>query len=197
MGGEYMKRSFLLAISVMALTIVSDQLLAAEAETPAERAAPAARQRAPARERARPAPMPQRQAASQPSSSFTGTQAGGFGGGNAGGGGFSDKALLSQLGVCNQMFGPNMTASSTPMQMPCTPGPGANGSMPAKFTLAGVISFDTPKIPVLLAGGNVVLIGAVIDIATAPRLPVSRSSTRTPRHRRSDPMPPASGPTKP
>ena len=38
--------------------------------------------------------------------------------------------------------------------------------MPAKFTLAGVISFDTPKIPVLLAGGNVVLIGAIIDIGT-------------------------------
>jgi hypothetical protein len=88
-----MKRSLFLAVSVIALTTISDQLLAAGAETPApsERAAPAARERAPAR--ARPAPTPQRQAAtSQPSSSFTGTQAGGFGGGNAGGGGFADPA---------------------------------------------------------------------------------------------------------
>jgi opacity protein-like surface antigen len=88
-----MKRSLFLAVSVIALTVVADQLLAAEAEAPApsERAAPAARERAaPARQRARPAPTPQRQAAAQPSSSFTGTQAGGFGGGNAGGGGFAD-----------------------------------------------------------------------------------------------------------
>jgi opacity protein-like surface antigen len=92
-----MKRSLFLAVSVIALTVVADQLLAAEAEAPApsERAAPAARERAPApaRQRARPAPTPQRQAAAQPSSSFTGTQAGGFGGGNAGGGGFADPAF--------------------------------------------------------------------------------------------------------
>jgi hypothetical protein len=92
-GGSIMKRSLFLAVSVIALMTISDQLLAAGAETPApsEQAAPAARQRAPAR--ARPAPTPQRQAASQPSSSFTGTQAGGFGGGNAGGGGFADPAF--------------------------------------------------------------------------------------------------------
>jgi len=95
-----MKRSLFLAVSVIALTVVADQLLAAEAEAPApsERAAPAARERAPARERAvqrapQRAPV-QRQAASQsPASSFTGTQAGGFGGGNAGGGGNADPAF--------------------------------------------------------------------------------------------------------
>ena len=172
-----MRRYLLLAIGFAALT-VSHPPFAQELETPAlqERAGAAAerapapeRQAAPARERqAAPArARPSRQASGQPSqSSWTGSQIGGYGGGNVGGGGFSDKALLSQSGICNQMFGPNMTASSTPMQMPCTPGPGANGSMPAKFTLAGVISFDTPKIPVLLAGGNVVLIGAIIDIGT-------------------------------
>jgi opacity protein-like surface antigen len=96
-----MKRSLFLATSVIALMAVSDQLLAAGAETPApsERAAPAARRAAP--ERARPAPTPQRQAASQPSSSFTGTQAGGFGGGNAGGGGFADPAFC---GVSDTAF---------------------------------------------------------------------------------------------
>ena len=164
-----MRRYLLLAIGFIALT-VSHQPFAQELETPApQEKAGAAAERAPARERqAAPArARPSRQASGQPSqSSWTGSQIGGYGGGNVGGGGFSDKALLSQSGICNQMFGPNMTASSTPMQMPCTPGPGANGSMPAKFTLAGVISFDTPKIPVLLAGGNVVLIGAIIDIGT-------------------------------
>ena len=107
-----MKRHLLLAaISILALNVASHQLYAAELETPAppegaaparERAAPAAerpapaaqRERAPARERAaRPTRAPvQRQAAAQssPSSSFTGTQVGGFGGGNAGGGGFAD-----------------------------------------------------------------------------------------------------------
>jgi opacity protein-like surface antigen len=96
-----MKRSLFLAVSVTALMAISDQLLAAGAETPApsERAAPAARERAPAR--ARPAPTPQRQAASQPSSSFTGTQAGGFGGGNAGGGGFADPAFCGGSGLIN------------------------------------------------------------------------------------------------
>ena len=96
-----MKRSLFLAVSVIALTAVADQLLAAESETPApsERAAPAARERAaPARQRARPAPTPQRQAAAQPSSSFTGTQAGGFGGGNAGGGGFADPFFCGKGG---------------------------------------------------------------------------------------------------
>ncbi len=88
-----MKRSLLLAISALALTATSQQLIAAESETaaPQERAAPAAeRQRAaPARQLQR-APA-QRQAASQSqTSSFTGSQAGGFGGGNAGGGGFAD-----------------------------------------------------------------------------------------------------------
>jgi opacity protein-like surface antigen len=51
--------------------------------------------------------------------------------------------------------------------MPCTPGPGANGSLPpGKFTAAGVLSFDTPKIPVPLGFGRVLLIGAVIDVGT-------------------------------
>jgi hypothetical protein len=146
------RRYLLLAIGFAALT-VSHQPFAQELETPApqeragaaaERAPAGERQAAPARQRqAAPArARPSQQASGQPSqSSWTGSQIGGYGGGNAGGGGFSDKALLSQSGICNQMFGPNMTASSTPMQMPCTPGPGASGSMPAKFTLAGVIIF--------------------------------------------------------
>jgi hypothetical protein len=93
-----MKRHLLLAISVLALTAVSQPIFAAEVETPAaapapERAPAAERERAarPARERA---PV-QRQAAAQssPSSSFTGNQVSGFGGGNTGGGGFADPSF--------------------------------------------------------------------------------------------------------
>jgi len=97
-----MKRHFLLAISVLALTAVSQPLFAAEAETPAapaaERAAPAAeRERAPARRAARRAPAQRQAAQSSPNSSFTGSQVGGFGGGNAGGGGFADPATCPSL----------------------------------------------------------------------------------------------------
>jgi hypothetical protein len=101
-----MKRHLILAISVLALTAVSQRLFAAEAETPAprERAAPAERERAPARERqARPAPQraaPQ-QAAQSPSSGWTGSQVGGFGGGNVGGGGFADPICLNTVGLNN------------------------------------------------------------------------------------------------
>jgi opacity protein-like surface antigen len=103
-----MKRRFLFAVSVLALSAGSQQLLAAEAETPAppEKAAPAAERPAPAEERRAPArerraqPVQQRaaqpQRPTQPSqASWTGSQAGGFGGGNAGGGGASDP-----FGVC-------------------------------------------------------------------------------------------------
>jgi opacity protein-like surface antigen len=38
--------------------------------------------------------------------------------------------------------------------------------LPNKFTTAGVISFETPKIPVPLGGGMALLIGAVIDVGT-------------------------------
>jgi hypothetical protein len=92
-----MKRSLLLAISVLALTAVSQPLFAAEAETPAprERAAPAReRQAAPARQRAAP-----QQAAQSGQSSWTGSQAGGFGGGNAGGGSFADPPCQSTAGL--------------------------------------------------------------------------------------------------
>jgi hypothetical protein len=96
-----MKRHFLLAISVLALTAASQRLFAAEAETPApaaERAAPAPeRERAPARERAARRAPAQRQAAQSPTSSFTGSQVGGFGGGNTGGGGFADPAYCGGL----------------------------------------------------------------------------------------------------
>src|SRR5436853_7252237 len=87
-GGLTMKRTLFLAVSILSLTATSQQLIAAESETaaPQERAAPAAqRERAPARERAaRTAPArqaaPQRTAAAQSqASSFTGSQAGGFG----------------------------------------------------------------------------------------------------------------------
>ena len=111
-----MKRSLFLAVSVIALTAVSDQLWAAGAETPApsEQAAPAARRAAP--QRARPAPTPQRQAAQSQSSSFTGTQAGGFGGGNAGGGGFADPSFCGDrtfnptCGTTTQNIGKNTGA---------------------------------------------------------------------------------------
>jgi hypothetical protein len=91
-----MKRHFLLTISVLALTAISQPLFAAEAEMPAPERAPAA-ERAPARQRAaRPAreraPVQRQAAQSSPNSSFTGSQVGGFGGGNAGGGGFADPA---------------------------------------------------------------------------------------------------------
>jgi outer membrane immunogenic protein len=94
-----LKHHFLLAISVLALTAVSQPLFAAEVETPAP--APAA-ERAPARQRpaqpARERAPAQRQAAQQsPTSSFTGSQAGGFGGGNTGGGGFADPAYCGGL----------------------------------------------------------------------------------------------------
>jgi hypothetical protein len=45
--------------------------------------------------------------------------------------------------------------------MPYAPGPGANGSLSPKFTTAGVLSFDTPKLPL-----GIVLVGAVIDVGT-------------------------------
>ena len=98
-----MKRSFLLAVSVLALAAVSKPLFAAEAETPApsERAAPttARTERAPPARERRAAPTRTtggQQQASQ-TSSYTGTQAGGFGGGNSGGGGFADPICLNHL----------------------------------------------------------------------------------------------------
>ena len=113
-----MKRSLILAVSVLALAAVSKPLFAAEAETPApteaaptaapttERAAPtrarpAARQRQAAPERqAAPARTTTggQQQASNATSSYTGVQAGGFGGGNVGGGGFADPVCLGNEG---------------------------------------------------------------------------------------------------
>src|SRR5713101_6408982 len=92
-----MKRHLLLAISVLALTAVSQRLFAAEAETPAPR------ERAASERQARPAPQraaPTQQAA-QPSSGWTGSQVGGFGGGNVGGGGFADPICLNASGLNN------------------------------------------------------------------------------------------------
>jgi hypothetical protein len=94
-----MRQNLILAVSVLALTTVSQPLFAAETEmaAPQERAAPARRaqpQRA----------APQRQAPQQQASqtnSFTGAQAGGFGGGNAGGGSFADP-------ICQSTFGLNL-----------------------------------------------------------------------------------------
>ena len=95
MGATIMRRVPKLAISVLALTAFSQPIFAAEMETPAptERAAPPAEREPaarPARER-RPAARtaPERIQTAQ-TSSFTGTQAGGFGGGNVGGGGFAE-----------------------------------------------------------------------------------------------------------
>jgi hypothetical protein len=101
-GVIIMKRSLVLAVSVLALTAVSKPLFAAEAETPApsERAAPAAErtERArPARERQAARTTGGQQQGSQ-TSSYTGTQAGGFGGGNVGGGSFADPICLNRTG---------------------------------------------------------------------------------------------------
>src|SRR5262249_45471655 len=108
-----MKRHFLLAMTVVALTAISQRVFAAEVEAPAprERAAPAQRaapERAPARAPQR-APV-QRQAQPSPSSSFTGSQLGGFGGGNAGGGGFADPQFCG---------GGNINSSSTAFSPTC------------------------------------------------------------------------------
>jgi hypothetical protein len=102
-----MRRNLILAVSVLALTAVSQPLFAAETEmaAPQERAAPARRAPPPA---ARPAPL--RQAVAQPqatqTSSFTGAQAGGFGGGNVGGGGFADPICLNDFGGLNNGCSP-------------------------------------------------------------------------------------------
>ena len=108
------------AVSVLALTLGSQALFAAEREVPPpseqpaaapERAAPAREQAAPAREQAAPAreraapsarrtaparerAQPTRTTSAQSSStSWTGNQAGGFGGGNAGAGSFADPVI--------------------------------------------------------------------------------------------------------
>jgi hypothetical protein len=101
-----MKRHLLLAISVLALTAMSQPLFAAEAETPAASERAPAAERAPARERAeRPtrerAPVQRQAAQSSPTSSFTGNQASAFGGGNTGGGGFADPTW------CGSSFSPS------------------------------------------------------------------------------------------
>ena len=114
-----MTRRFLLAVGVLALTAGSQQLFAAEAETPAptERAAPAAERPAPARERRA---QPARQRAAQPQrptqpsqASWTGSQAGGFGGGNAGGGGASDPFGVCAGGVNQNSNGGSACPQST------------------------------------------------------------------------------------
>jgi len=98
-----MKRGLILAISALALTATSRQLIAAESETaaPLERAAPARERLAPVRQLQR-APVQRQAAQTSQSSSFTGSQAGGFGGGNAGGGGFADPAFCGDTLI----FGP-------------------------------------------------------------------------------------------
>jgi opacity protein-like surface antigen len=178
-----MKRYFLLAVSIVTLTVASHQLFAAELETPAPRegAAPAADRAAPAARRER-APAPERQAAptrrrapvqpqvaARPSqANWTGAQVGGYGGGNVGGGGFSDPALTTRSGIgCNAASSTPIISPSPSSSQPCMPGPGAQGSLPrGKVTAVGVLSFDTPKFAVPLGGGRVILIGAVIDVGT-------------------------------
>jgi outer membrane immunogenic protein len=103
--------SLVSAVSVLALTLGSQALFAAEREVPAaeqpaaapERAPPARERAAPARERAAPsarrtaprerAPTRAAQTTTAQSTSWTGNQAGGFGGGNAGAGSFADPVL--------------------------------------------------------------------------------------------------------
>jgi opacity protein-like surface antigen len=137
-----MKRSLLVATSVLALAAVSKPLFAAETETPApmERAAPAA-ERAPApAERAAPAPerrarplqrTTQTRQTSQQSTqqTWTGAQGGGFGGGNAGGGGFADpNCVQNVMGFAQpQSSGLN---SIPPQTVACG---GINNNAPLKF----------------------------------------------------------------
>jgi hypothetical protein len=131
-----MKRSLVLAVSVLALVAVSKPLFAAEAETPAprERAAPAAAQR-----QARPVQRaaPSQQAAQSSTSSFTGAQAGGFGGGNAGGGGFADPVCLNSLGGLNN----GCTAASFNHSLSNTGGIGG-----------GVVQWTTAVTPWIVVG---------------------------------------------
>jgi opacity protein-like surface antigen len=215
-----MKRQLLVTLSVVALSAVSHELLAAELETTyplekappaaertapaaeraapaAERAAPAQRERAPARERqaerpparerqaapARRQAQPTQQSSAQPSqSSWTGSQVGGFGGGNAGGGGASDPPFVTSQGACNgtaTAFIPGAVIPPpfpTTRTVPCVPGPGLHGNLPANTTAAAVASFDTPKfavplgIPMLFGGPRSdLLIGGVVDVSTGTR----------------------------
>ena len=119
-----MRRSLILAISVLTLTASSEPLFAAEMETPGERAAPPSeRERAappaererparPARERRPARTAPERTQTAQ-TSSFTGTQAGGFGGGNVGGGAFADPICLTSFGLNNGCTGAPFSQSLT------------------------------------------------------------------------------------
>jgi opacity protein-like surface antigen len=132
-----MKRSLVLAISVLALTAAAQPLFAAEADTPSPRERAAQRERAPASQAARQAPQRDAPAQSQ-SSSFTGSQAGGFGGGNAGGGGFADPVFL-----CGQ--GLNTTFIGLGSQPPC---PGVPYTYPASHRIqatgGGYYSYSIP-----------------------------------------------------
>jgi opacity protein-like surface antigen len=117
-GGTEMKRSLLLAISVVALTATSQQIMAADLDAAVPRGRGPAAERAPARERAV-RPAPQRTAASQSaasSSSFTGSQAGGFGGGNAGGGSFADP-----IAFCGEFFPSSSQSLSSSQSCPAVP----------------------------------------------------------------------------
>ena len=186
-----MKRHLLLAaISVLALNVASHQLFAAELETPAppegaaparERAAPAAerpapaaqRERAPARERAaRPTRAPvQRQAAAQssPSSSFTGTQVGGFGGGNAGGGGFADPGTCSTTfnqSSQNQSisFSSFQSVSSSPQNLPLTFDPRC-GTTVANVNRSPIAFSGGGEISHMIALGPYWVAGVAVDVS--------------------------------
>jgi outer membrane immunogenic protein len=106
-GGVTMKNlSLFSVVSVLALTVGTPSLFAADREVPpAEPAparqepAPARQEAAPARERAEPArraarsAQPARAAPAAQATSWTGNQAGGFGGGNISAGNFADPVL--------------------------------------------------------------------------------------------------------
>jgi hypothetical protein len=151
-----MKRSLLLAVSVLALTAVSKPLFAAEVETPApsERAAPAA-ERAPAQER-RAGPARQRQAtrttggqqqASQ-TSSYTGAQAGGFGGGNVGGGGFADPICLN----AGSNSSSNSGGGGGGLNNGCPPAPFNQSLTKSGGRGGGVIQWTTAVTPWIVVG---------------------------------------------
>jgi opacity protein-like surface antigen len=151
------------AVSVLALTLGSQALFAAEREVPAaeqpaaapERAAPARERAAPARERAAPAreraapsarrtaparerAQPTRTTSTQSSStSWTGSQAGGFGGGNASAGGFSDPVIhqCAPAVITFGSFGPS------PAYATCSPGvPFSFSNSKGGFTGGGFIA---------------------------------------------------------
>jgi uncharacterized membrane protein len=117
--GTLLKRSLPLAISVVALTAISQWPFAAQAQTAA----------------ARNGGGQQQGSWSSPSSSFTGSQIGGFGGGNAGGGGFADPNFCGVNDEVHLGFDPSCPA--TTQNIPRSPIAFAGGAEYAQLFAIG------------------------------------------------------------